>query len=47
MKLEERKFDFQDSYGNSLPASALLPPQMTLKAGRRRWRNTAFTAFCR
>lgn len=47
MRLEKRSFAFQDSYGNSLPASALLLPQMTLKAGRCCWRNTAFTSFLR
>ena len=45
MKLETRKFEFQDSYGNHLPAAQLLLPQMTIKAGRCCWRNTAFAAF--
>lgn len=43
MKLERRNFEFQDSYGNKLPATQILLPRMTLKAGRVCWRNTSFS----
>lgn len=47
MKLEEHRFEFQDSYGNRLPASQMLLPRMTLKAGRTAWRDIAFTGMMR
>lgn len=47
MKLEEHSFEFQDSYGNHLPASQMLLPRMTLKAGRTVWRDIAFTGMMR
>lgn len=43
MKVEEREFTFIDSYGNSLPASRILIPQMTLKEGKTRYRQIDFT----
>ena len=43
MKLENRDFTFVDSYGNSLRANRILLPQMTLKAGKTRYRQIDFT----
>lgn len=47
MKMAQQKFEFQDSYGNRLPASQLLLPQMTIKAGRTCWRSAAFSGLFR
>ena len=47
MKMEERRFEFQDSCGDCLPASRMLLPRMTLKAGRTVWRDIAFTGMMR
>lgn len=47
MELRPRAFEFQDSYGNRLPASRMLLPRMTLKAGRTVWRDIAFTEMMR
>lgn len=47
MQMKHHTFAFQDSYGNHLPASQLLLPQMTLKAGRTCWRSVEFTSFLR
>jgi dihydroorotase len=43
MKLEKRDFTFADSYGNSLDAHNIMIPQMTVKAGRTRYRQIDFT----
>lgn len=43
MKLEDRDFTFVDSYGNSLASSHIMLPQMTLKAGKTRYRQIDFT----
>lgn len=47
MKLADHRFEFQDSYGNKLPATQMLLPQMTLKAGRTCYRNIEFTHMMR
>lgn len=47
MKMAQQKFEFQDSYGNRLPASQLLLPRMTIKAGRTCWRSAAFSGLFR
>ena len=43
MKIEDRDFTFVDSYGNSLKSSRILVPQMTVKAGKTRYRQIDFT----
>lgn len=43
MKIEDRDFTFTDSYGNSLKSSKILVPQMTVKAGKTRYRQIDFT----
>ena len=43
MKIEDRDFTFVDSYGNSLKSSRILIPQMTVKAGKTRYRQIDFT----
>ena len=43
MKVEDRDFTFVDSYGNSLKSSRILIPQMTVKAGKTRYRQIDFT----
>ncbi len=47
MKMVRHNFAFQDFYGNSLPASRMLLPQMTLKAGRTCYRSIEFTSMLR
>lgn len=47
VKIAEKDFMFQDSYGNSISAKQMILPQMTLKAGRTCYRNIEFSDMMR